>query len=461
MRARGRFLAALAVGLIVLLVVHWLHKLDIGPVKFLAELDEGFYAQLSQPVPNLKAGAPAVVFMDVNDETVKDALGGAASRTPREILAFLVRLAKQSKAAVIFLDIDLRDRTNDEADGALEAALMLDGPLVLVPHFFSSRTPPICLETAGSTGVPASLMDVAVGKGAPIVRVHSYFEVGFTGAARGVCTAYTYDDARNGGRHSLVAAMEAAVSIALKKDCWKVGQPGCPAPREAQITWYIRDHTESVAVNGAVAFVRKSAILFKPARGGWNGEAPLLESGFLQNAIVIIGASHENSDDRRQAPIGHISGALVHANIAIGLQAVHEHAWLSWFPPLPDVLFVLVAAAVTAFVCRWRIYRRLGKRRLLTTWHKLREAWIELAVSVAIWAGLSLVVFYAAPRLEAWRFGILGGLVSMAIVFLSAIMQIVGDRSYELGAHLLPKARNGIPDPGGTSAGQQSGNESR
>lgn len=440
MRTAGRLVAAFVTGVIVFSGVKLLDVFDFAPVKYLTELDERLYLSLSNPPPALPVDARPVLFLDVNDESVRDDSGGHASRTPREILAFLVRWAKRSEAAVIFLDIDLRDPTSDAADAALDEALKADGPPVLVPQFFRSRTFPVCGQPLDSKLVGASLMDLAIGRDAPTVRVHALFEPGVTGTANGFCSAYTFRDDRSGGRNSIMAAMEAAVLIARGDPCWKVGQPSCPAPEEKPIAWYIPD--EPRPPKSGAAFARVPAIFLKPPQQGWSAEArvPPHILPVSKGAIVIVGASHQSSDDKIRTPLGYMPGALVHANAAVSLQTVHPgELGRLW----PELLFLFAAPAATAFVCRRRIYRNLGKRRRLSPRHKLHEVWIELAISLAIWGGFCAVVLLATERSDSWRFGIIGGLVSIGIVCLSSVTQIAGDQSHDWGARLWRKASRG------------------
>jgi CHASE2 domain-containing sensor protein len=436
-KAMGKAAAALLLGIGVYAAVEFLSVIHFPPIMFIMEYDEQLYARLTPPPPVTRADLHPVILVEVNDATLSDAGLKPGDRTPRSVLAGIIDFASRNHAAAIFVDIDLRDAApdDDRLRQAIQEATRHSGTPVLVPQLVDSRSFPTCLTgPLRGEGVLPALLPLAVGGDTPVIPVHGYFEPGWMGTAQAVCSAYPIGPYGNGAYTRLPAAMWEAVDISPGMPCHSAAaaanEPSADQPfaNLEPITWRLNNHTTAVpfGVPPRWAFLRKPANLLKEPGTNWDTPQPAknVDVSAFVCAIVIIGATGSGSSDLVSTPIGEMPGALAHANLALSLQDPYSEGPVARLAF--DFLFLVLAPAVTAMVCWWPLFRAnkgdgTGSRMLRTV--------LELLVTLLLWFCLCLFVILSAPLHGGARFGLLSGLVSIGIVFLSAILQPFADKA--------------------------------
>jgi hypothetical protein len=114
---------------------------------------------------------------------------------------------------------------------------------------------------------------------------------------------------------------------------------------------------------------------------------------------------------------------MVHANVALSLQDPGPRPTF-WQQRGIDLLSLVVASFATAYFF-WRpVFRRSGESAF---WRKIVVIVSGLAISLALWLGVSLFVTYTryhyGSQLGPWRFGLIMGLVSIFIAFMNDLSQ--------------------------------------
>ena len=104
-----RFWSSFLVGLLIFFIFFTLRKINFEPINYLLFVD----AQISNhlfvlPKPS-DPGTRSVIFIDIDNQSMNQHGNKLGSRTPRTMLAELLRISRDAGASVIFLDTDLRD----------------------------------------------------------------------------------------------------------------------------------------------------------------------------------------------------------------------------------------------------------------------------------------------------------------------------------------------------------------
>lgn len=359
------------------------------------------------------------------------------------MLADIVALASQQKAAAIFLDIDLRDPK--PYDDRLQAAIQASNVPVLVPQFFSAAQFPTCVTgPVNSPGRELKLVPLAIGDKPPAVQVHHYFEVGPDSAVTGLCSAYLIGSNSAGAWRTVPAAMSEAVAFAYQDRCRPPGEQAAqsspPGPQQSgpepatilPIVW--RLGSDAKVFNSSSherVFRRIAAHLLKAPGATWSSgqttfaPAANVSFDFFRCAVVIVGSTAQTSADLLRTPIDDMPGALVHANAALSLQDPGPQGGVAQWAF--DLLFLLLLPVVTALIC-WPLLSRAPKGRGLIS--RLVSVMPALGVALALWLCVSAVIIFAGRDgrlVGAWRFGTVSAAVSMGVVLFGPILRPVAD----------------------------------
>jgi CHASE2 domain-containing sensor protein len=413
--AKRKFWSSLSLSVVICSAIALLENAGFGPLIFLSEVDENIYALFH--TPSVGTDLRPVIFVDINDVSLKDMGIPLNTRTPRGLLADIVRKAKSNSASVIFLDIDLRDPTNNEQDRKLEDALQLRGTPVLLPQVFSS-TPDCLTESITTEGREPDLVPLAVRWNYPsVIAVHGLLEPGASGLIRRVCSSYRFGNYSRAEWSTIPAAMLKAVEVA-DRSCGAENRPR-PMSLAAQelsthgaatdlpLSWRLTNQTRVFPLPP-----RRWA--FRRISANW-----LLKTGdtsALNCAIVIVGATHQAAFDTVSTPIGRMPGALAQANAALTFQDAGTTSWTR--DDGLNLLFLFAVPVITAFLAL-----RLGMMKEPSLSRALVDILIELATSLSLWFFFSAIMIGVVG--QPWRFGVLSQLSTTLIAFVGQFSQFL------------------------------------
>ena len=370
-RAVGAGAACLAVALLVCGFTYVLRAVDFGPLRALIMEEDHLYDVIRAPEVRPLKNAHRVVFIDIDDETVKtwNTPDGAPpsnaplpNNTPRKLIAQLARFARDAHAKVIFLDFDFRNSLPDDADLHAELA-QTDKPPILIPTFFTSGRPPRCedqTDARSPTELETAFSDLTElskdpppgsGKGLPsIALVHPLSDArrlraagrrmfvlsralrfpGRDGLAGGG------DGARGPNGHRGFSPCEPADQCIKTLDFTN--------PELLPVRWTIGKDTDQKyappdnsgpkgnASERLLVYSRVKADFLVKYQGLRDPSAE--QSAVLKDAIVVIGTTAQWSEDTLATPLGDLQGVLAHVNFALSLQSFNDEA-----PPFAAALF--------------------------------------------------------------------------------------------------------------------------
>ncbi len=471
-RAVGAGAACLAVALLVCGFTYVLRAVDFGPLRALIMEEDHLYDVIRAPEVRPLKNAHRVVFIDIDDETVKtwNTPDGAPpsnaplpNNTPRKLIAQLARFARDAHAKVIFLDFDFRNSLPDDADLHDELA-QTDKPPILIPTFFTSGRPPRCedqTDARSPTELQTAFSDLTElskdpppgsGKGLPsIALVHPLLTLGAYGLPEGVCSSYRVHFGSQGEMVWREAAMARAVQMAIADS-----SPCDPAdqcikaldftnPELLPVRWTIGKDTDQKyappdnsgpkgnASERLLVYSRVKADFLVKYQGLRDPSAE--QSAVLKDAIVVIGTTAQWSEDTLATPLGDLQGVLAHVNFALSLQSLNDEA-----PPFLqlflDIAFLIVAAVVTVLAYRRPIFRSLAQEGRLSARQRVSRLFSEAGVFVicGVFFALGSAALLASGFrfLAGWRFGILTFIVGSIVALMIEVCSAVADTAREL-----------------------------
>ncbi len=363
-KARDAGMQAFIIAVVVCIGTYALRLTNFGPLDRLVKSEEQAYLK-SIPEP-LKASGPVhpLIFVDIDGEALTEwrpaafrtscgtEVAGpasfqtprAAAGTPQRLLAELVA-AIRPHAGVIILDIDLRTPHADfEAlTQELRCEKAVDGQdvtPVLLPHYFVDP-PPGCLEKANLMGDGIAEQDTAFdGISARVIPVHGLTQNGGFGIIEGACTAYRVVPPGQ-WRESMME-----VALRLVRDPCAVERPAHETPRVETLRWLIGaevNHVEIDGEQGVLGYARETAADFMV-----DGEVRNDELGWPEGPkpIVIVGSTHSGADDKYETPLGRMPGALIQANLGLGMQLEEETVLSLWWQLLIEIVLLAVGCVL-------------------------------------------------------------------------------------------------------------------
>jgi CHASE2 domain-containing sensor protein len=309
------------IGLLVCSFTYLLRAVDFAPLRLLVSFEDRLYEKLIPPALELKNGFHPIILVDIDGEAMRKwgAPRGAASGTPRTLIADLTRVLRHAGAAVIFLDYDLRIHLRDDSALREELAKPSDTP-VLLPMFFSSGILPQC-EEQSDDHAPIELETIFDSSSniRSVVSVHSIVALGAYGLVDGTCSSYRV---RVGDTEELVsrqAAMLRAVELAQLSPRRHTALADHSRPYLIPTRWWVQNDTQLLHdQTGRLAYARIHASLYVRKNTIDTGGVDL---SALENAVVIVSSTHRWSEDLHATPVGYLSGALVQANLGLGIQS--------------------------------------------------------------------------------------------------------------------------------------------
>jgi CHASE2 domain-containing sensor protein len=327
----------------------------IGLLSFLNLVDkiEGFTSNLSEKdrfvrwstaLSGATRNAIPVTLIDI-DDAVMSKVGGV-TRTPRDLVAGLLALAAEKKAAGVFLDIDTA-RAGDSA--------MADQKLAHYLGSYSADAPPLGLARRvrdvqageGTVATDSSILDGVVAGHANILWLSSISRLDADQVVRRWTLSQTFCAGDAGHTLASPQLMAAAITSGrarpmddirmfleaeTRMKCGaapdtRVDWPRNPDPGAA-IPFLFKDgpkgfssETIERAGESIRLFRRVSAALFTGEEGRPVATASVADE-LLENRFVIIGASHAESMDGHATPIGFLPGSLIVANAVASAPAI-------------------------------------------------------------------------------------------------------------------------------------------
>jgi CHASE2 domain-containing sensor protein len=263
--------------------------------------------------------------------------------------------------------------------------------------------------------------------------VHAVVTVGAYGLVEGVCSSFRI---RSGEEEvPRMAAMMRAVNLAQAPgDAVTLGSDEPLSPHMIPMQWWIQDDTELLHDQAnKLAYARiKASLLMRNQIIDTNG----IDLSTVENAIVILGSTHQAAADIHATPIGDLSGALVHANFGLELQSIPERNVPVAVQFLLDVFLIVVSSILTIPLCWLPIYRSLPPGARITTGDRMFRL-VREGVVVAIFGALFATVIVLLTRffggfLAAWRFGMLSFVLCAGIVLLIELIFAVAEAAAEV-----------------------------
>jgi CHASE2 domain-containing sensor protein len=466
----GAAAASLVMGLFVCGFTYLLRALDFAPLRALIVAEDQLYDAFHAPEIHLLPNARRVVFIDIDDNAVEkwntqpdngpqspEAPQPLPNNTPRGLIARLTNLARQASAAVVYLDFDFRNHLPDrdgDGDGDLDAELakVSDTPALIPTFFTSGRLPPCNNQTDRTT--PAELetifsdltkpRETGSGKSLPSVAlVHPVLALGAYGLPDGACSAYRVQFMPGGEIVSREAAMVRAVELACKPSEQCIKAPDLASPEIVPIRWTIgndtdqkRDSGDNAANNDgandenlAYARIKASSLVKYQSLV----DSPSMDLSVLKDAIVVIGSTARWSEDTLSTPLGDLQGVLAHVNLALSLESSSNEVPL-WKQLGLDVVFTVLATAVTIPLCWLATFRSLSGGARLSLRQRLRRLFLEACVFAGCGLLFAIACWLLAQRwnvLAGWRFGLLSFIVGAIVVFLIEVCSAVSEGAKE------------------------------
>ena len=367
-KARHAGMQAFIIAVVVCIGTYALRLTNFGPLDRLVKSEEQAYLK-SIPEPLKAHGAVhPLIFVDIDGEALTqwrpaafrtscgtDVAGPASFQTPRaaagtpqRLLAELVA-AIRAHAGVIILDIDLRTPQADYEALAQElrcekAADGQDVTPVLLPHYFIDPAPG-CLDKANLEGAGIAEQDTAFDRAsARVIPVHSLVHSGGFGMLEGACTAYRVD-APGGWRESMME-----VALRLVRDPRAGERHEHETPKVETLRWLIGPEVEAVNTegeHGVLCYARVRAADFMVDGEVRNDELSWSEG---PKPIVILGSTHPGADDKYETPLGRMPGALVQANLGLGMQLEEEPVLSLWWQLLIEVVLLAVGCVLFSVI---------------------------------------------------------------------------------------------------------------
>lgn len=425
-RSVGAATACLIVGLLVCLAVYLLRALNFAPLSALVAFEDRLYLSIAPPALALQPDAHPVIFVDIDDEALRRwGAPRSGGGTPRKLIAQLVRVLRAANASVIFLDFDFSNHQPDDQQLAAEFAVP-STTAILLPRFFGFGVMPACTAQAAATA-PMELntaFDEAI-KAAYVGSVHALVTVGAYGLVEGVCTEFRI---RSGETQApRMAAMIRAVNLARARD-----EP--VSAHMIALQWWIHNDTDLLHdEQHRLAYARiKASVLLHDQDVDTRG----IDLSAVNEAVVIVGSTHQGAADSHATPIGDLPGALVHANFALALQSVTEKSVPVSVQFLLDVVLIIVSSALTIPLCWLPIYKSLPPGARISQGSRIFRL-VREGVVVALFGVLFATVFLLLTRLyggflAAWRFGMLSFVLCAGIVLLIELISAAAEAAAEV-----------------------------
>lgn len=443
-----------------------LQLLDFQPLANLVAWEEQAYQSFSREIPHYDDAAPPrpVVFIDIDEAAVrgwrstgftpscsankvepKVAAGYAtgsdpASGTPRGLIAILTAALRRAGVAVIYLDFDLRNTLPD--DDLLAAELQCPNvPVVLLPHIIASGPSPECPDDRNLKQAATEIgtkFDEAEASGS-VGFVHPMISTGGDSNIGGICQSFRvrYVNSRPGWRERhgewLPAAAVQAVAIANQGHFER--SHGTPQVGWREIRWWVDDTTTRLPATRG----RSPLVFFRVDVGlildSGSIRTELLGKSVLENAIAIVGATHKGSGDLYMTRLGTMPGALVHANLAVDLQARSTLQFPSWVRFLIELALLFVFLFATTCIRRKiaiSVLELPPSRRFARRMAGILSEFAIMLFLAIVFDCATLLCFGGEVEIgSSWNFGITsvvtGLCIAFTVQFISATSQAVED----------------------------------
>ena len=321
-------------GMILALLILVLDLLNFQPIKYLIELDNLLYSYVFIEQSIDKVSPHPVIFVDIDDftmDTEKNYIRG--SKTPRSLQAEIIRKIKSTKASVIFLDFDYRE--SSESDDELALALCMPGCPVVIPKIIYSTPIMPCIGSERVTyrtmpfRAPTIFDDIVDFKN--IFTAHVRIE-NTSGLYNGICTYFDVESNTITEPRRLISAPTLLNNLAINSS------------KNMQYDKIVENRPAldrfSVKVGASDDQIKNRYFKYSARRFFWTKDAGDLYR--FDSAIVIVGASHQGSDDVHKTLRGELPGSLLIANAILQLQDGRIK--------IPNIFSGLFADIITLFV---------------------------------------------------------------------------------------------------------------
>ena len=440
---------AFIIAVIVCVGTYALRDANFGPLDQLVKSEEWAYLN-SIPEPLKARGAVhPLIFVDIDDEALTqwrpaafrtscgtEVAGPAAFQTPRpaagtpqRLLAELIALIR-AHAGVIILDIDLRTPHADYEALAqeLRCEKATDGQdltPVLLPHYFVDPAPG-CLDKANLEGTGIAEQDTAFdGASSRVIPVHSLVHSGGFGMLEGACTSYRVD-APGEWRESVME-----VALRMARDPHPIERHEHETPKVETLRWLIGPEVTRVDTEGehrVLAYLRVPALFFM-VDGEVRGDD--LNWPDRPKPIVIVGSTHTGAGDKYSTPLGRMPGALVQANLGLGMQLEEEPILSLRWQLLIEVVLLAIGCSIfsLAYLIGLIIVRNYKPRTMDDVLNHVRRELLTTISTAATMVLVAVLMFYVIQFvpvqsfLPAWRFGVLSFFLGAVVV---VVIEIVG-----------------------------------
>lgn len=314
-----------------------------------------------------------VTLLDVDDKT--RAAWGTPRITPHSALARLIQESARLKAAMIVSDFDLSpDRPDDPGDPELIATLAgypADAPTLLLARKISftrgeneefvaqdTASTPYDAATAGKPNIRwiTTLNDIAGDRQVRRVRMWQTVCKDAGGVALPsaglVAAALLYpNDPR-------AADLEAFLKSRADSDCRKVPEVALPWPKfvgqAATVPYVIPDRTDTRSLFRIQRDGRETVVLRRISAGQivtYDGSAARLAGEMdkdpIEGRVVMIGATHADTSDFYNTPLGTMPGVLIIANSIVQAKSISDTVPMSpWLSNIFALALFLIYAAI-------------------------------------------------------------------------------------------------------------------
>jgi CHASE2 domain-containing sensor protein len=424
-KAFSRGASSMAIGIMIMLIVMVIRVSDFGPFKYMIMLDNMLLDKLSVsmglPKPLNQSFKP-VIFVDIDKETMNLRNYPFGSKTPRSLQAELLKTVRNAGAAVVFVDIDVRDSLSNDDDGILRSELKRHNfSPVIIPRILYSEDSLSCEKQARiredrlPVEYPNSFDDVI--DNVNVFIAHVYHENSF-GIADGICSGYNVDPdglkrnttiiniESNSKKKYIPAASLLAIELAGIKSP-EIEQTGLGSNHEPHLL------PLQFRVDSKCEYWPDSAPYYYHRIPAWK-VLKARDISVIKDAIVIIGVSYPGSGDRRLTPLDDMPGALIHANMIIQLQIgfIEEPQW--WIEMGLEVVSIFINSFILIIFLYYPVYwfrDRICARQSLISKMKYRIKYIFIVIFVPFMVIILTISYFLLANMLAFpqfrRFSIL------------------------------------------------------
>jgi CHASE2 domain-containing sensor protein len=324
---------SIIVGLLILVLFFFLKWVNFEPVKYLVFLDTLLSNHIFEPLKPTDPNTRPVLFVDFDQQSMNENGYPLGSKTPRVLVARVLRTVRDAGASVIFLDLDLRDVSSEDQD-LYNELIRPNRPPVIIPNkiFLSSKSNE---EFRMLPNIFDGVINDTV-----VYRAHAEI-VNRYGQAHGVYNVFSLKPYES---KPCFAASLLTIKLANSNGSFKRGSYSFwdeDIKKLFLLQFRVDNNTKRWPASGTTYYYRISAlnVLMKDT-----------DLSCMKKGIVVIGASHLGADDFMRTVLGDMPGALVHSNMVLQLQTepINDHPTRNqWIKNLGlDIVIIIINSAL-------------------------------------------------------------------------------------------------------------------